>query len=568
MKQLIKDKITIALKNIGIDALVNFIIDQPPKREMGDFATNVAMTHFRAVSVITDSHVGDGSVESYKNPRDLAKSIKSELLKDPDVEKVEIAGPGFINIFLKNGIYFAELENVLREKDSYGKSTINKGKKVNVEYISANPTGPLHVGNARSGPIGLALSNLFKFLGYEVTDEFYVNDIGGQITKFGKSLHYWYEVKTDPDIEFPDGGYPGEYIEETSKIIQVSFTEEIKKISNNDARIEFFAQRGLDIMIENIKNDVALVGIKFDKWTRESEVLNNGRPNKVVTELKDRGVVAEKDGALWFKRPDDIDLSDTESVLVKSDEERTLTYFTNDIAYHLGKFDQVGREGKLIDVWGANHSGHIPRMKAALDAIGYPAKNLEIVLYQYVRLKKSGEATSMGKRLGNFVTLRAVIEAGVHPDAFKYFIISQNNNTPIDFDIDLAADTSEKNPVFYIKYAHARICSILKRAEESGVILRDKTNLELLNSDKELALIKEIIKFPEIVTGTAENFQIQALPHFSYNLASLFHDFYNSCKVLSEDKELTSARLSLILATRYALANALNICGIEAPEKM
>lgn len=554
MKQLIKNKIILALKNIGIDILIGFNVDQPPKREMGDFATNVAMTV---------------AATSKKNPREVAELVKSQLEKDFDIEKVEIAGPGFINIFLKNDLYFTELKNVLNKKTDYGKSGLGDGKKVNVEYISANPTGPLHVGNARSGPIGLALSNLFKFQGFEVTDEFYVNDIGGQIIKFGKSLYYWYQVKENSQIEFPEGGYPGEYIKETSEKIQAKFAKKIKEISEENQAIDFFAQRGLDIMIENIKNDVALVGIKFDKWTRESGILHSGRPNKVVSELTNRGAVAEKDGALWFKRPDDVELTDTESVLVKSDEAKTLTYFTNDIAYHLDKFDRVGKGGKLIDVWGANHSGHIPRMKAALHAIGYPAENLEIVLYQYVRLKKSGEATSMGKRLGNFVTLRAVIEAGVHPDAFKYFIISQNNNTPIDFDIDLAADTSEKNPVFYIKYAHARISSILKRAEESGVIVSGKAlDLELLKSDKELALIKEIIKFPEIVAETAENFQIQTLPHFAYNLASLFHDFYNSCKVLSEDEKLTSSRLSLILATKYVLANALNICGIEAPEKM
>jgi arginyl-tRNA synthetase len=554
MKKLIKEKIILVLKSVGVDTPAGFNIDQPPKREMGDFATNVAM-------VVASL--------SKKNPREIAETIKAQLEKDADIEKVEIAGPGFINIFVKNDIYFTELQNILDKKSSYGKSNIGKGKKVNIEYISANPTGPLHVGNARSGPIGLALSKLFKFQGYEVIDEFYVNDLGGQIVKFGKALYYWFEIKTNPETEFPEGGYPGGYIKETSEMIQRNFAEEIKAISDRDAKIEFFAQRGLDIMIENIKNDVALVGIEFDKWTKESEILKSGRPEKVVSELKSRGFVAEKDGAVWFKNPDDTELADAESVLIKSDEAKTLTYFTNDISYHLDKFDQVGKDGKLIDVWGANHSGHIPRIKAALSAIGYPAQNLEIVLYQYVRLKKSGVALSMGKRLGNFITLRAVIEAGVQPDAFKYFIISQNNNTPIDFDIELAADTSEKNPVFYIKYAHARIASILKRAEEFGVIKDDQeSNLKLLNTEKELTLIKEIIKFPEIISATAENFQIQTLPHFAYNLASLFHDFYNSCKVLSDDEKLTSARLSLILATKYVLANALDVCGIDAPEKM
>jgi len=409
MKKLIKNKIILALKNVGIDIPIGFNVDQPPKREMGDYATNIAMV---------------AAATAKKNPREVAEKIKSQLEKDTDIEKVEIAGPGFINIFLKNTIYFAELENVLKAKAEYGKSAVGAGKKVNVEYISANPTGPLHIGNARSGPIGLALSNLYKFQDFAVTDEFYINDIGGQIVKFGRSLFYWYQVKSKPDIEFPEGGYPGEYIKETSEKIQAKFGDEIKNLSSENLRIDYFAQKGLDIMIENIKEDVALIGIKFDKWTRESETLASGRPEKVVAELRNRGYVAEKDGAVWFINPDDVELEDPESVLIKSDEAKTLTYFANDMAYHLDKFDRVGKDGKLIDVWGANHSGHIPRMKAALKAIGYPEENLEIVLYQYVRLKKSGEATSMGKRLGNFVTLKQVIEAGVHPDAFKYFILS------------------------------------------------------------------------------------------------------------------------------------------------
>ncbi|MFA6963488.1 MAG: arginine--tRNA ligase [Patescibacteria group bacterium] len=561
MRNIVKAKIDLALKSLGFN-LPGYSVDEPPSREMGDYSTNVAM-------------VASGLEK--KNPREIAQKIQSELSKDPEIESVEIAGPGFINIALKSDLYTEELSKILEEGSKYGSSEIGKGKTINVEYVSANPTGPLHIGNARSGPIGEAVANLFEFNSYGVTKEFYVNDIGVQIGRFGKSLFHWCAIKSDPKIEFPEGGYPGEYIQETSEKIQKEFGDEIAHLDNDQEKIDFFARKGLNVMVANIKSDLELAGINIHTFSYESKIINSGKSKIVIDRLKEKGFVAEKDGAVWFKNPEDPDLMDNDAVLAKSDEEKSLTYFANDIAYHLDKIDRGA--DKLFDIWGANHFGHIPRMKAALRALGCPDETLEIVLYQYVRLKKSGVASSMGKRLGNFVTLRAVIEAGVEADAFKYFILSQNANTPMDFDIELAAEKSEKNPVYYIKYAHARICSILKKIEEQGTPLRqgfagqvsdqERGDLSLLKDEKEIALYKELVKFPEIVEETLVDFQTQRLPHFAYKIAALFHDFYNSCSVIDAgSKELVSARLSLIIATKNILANTLKICGIKAPEKM
>ena len=548
MKQDIKDMIINAVKEGGYPVPQNFAIDTPPKASMGDFATNIAM-------VIAGRDKG--------NPREISEKIIALLKKEKDLAKVEIAGPGFINITLYDSIYFTELKKILAEKENYGKGS-KKNTKVNVEYVSANPTGPLHVGNARGGPIGEAIASLYQFLGYEVEREFYVNDIGLQIERFGRSIYHYFAIKSDPKVEFPEDGYPAPYIKEISEEIQKNHKERLTELKDEPDLIQFFIKEGLTHTIKSIREDCELIGIKFDNWLHESDLLHSGKAEAAVEKLKEGGFTVSKEGALWFKNPDDTELADKESVLVKSDG-KSLTYFADDIAYHLDKFERGNQ--LLIDVWGANHHGHIPRFKAAMKAAGAKEDKIEILLYQYIRLKKAGKAYSMGKRLGNFVTLREVIESGVEPDAFKYFILAQNNNTPFDFDLKLAADTSEKNPVFYIKYAHARICSILKKAGDRADKLEEE-DLKLLSDPKEIALYKDLVKFPEILNETSQNFQVQALPHFAHKIAGLFHDFYANCQVITEDKKLTTSRLSLILATKYILANILDICGIEAPESM
>lgn len=559
MKKNVLAKITSAINTLGFDK-VDFSISEPPADVVADWASNVAL-------IIAG--------KSKSNPREIAEKIKLALEQDADVAKIEIAGPGFINITLKPEIYLAELAKIVLQKDNYGKSIVAQSRKVNVEYVSANPTGPLHVGNARGGPIGESLANLFTFIGHKVQREFYVNDIGGQAMKFGRTLNYWYALKSDPKTVFPEDGYPGDHLREISESVVKKYEDEIGSLSE-EARIDFFREHGIEIVVEGIKADLKLLGIEFDLWYFQSQIIAEKKSEKVIEVLKEKGMTYEKDDALWFSGSSNEDPDDKDNVLVKNDGE-TMTYFADDIAYHKEKFER-GND-LLINIWGANHSGHIPRMKAAMEAIGYKADQLEIVLYQYVRLKKSGQAVSMGKRLGNFVTLREVIEAGVEADAFKYFILAQNPNTPIDFDIELAADRSEKNPVYYIKYAHARICSILEKAPfdstQGGTgdpfdsAQSSRVDYSCLKDSKELALIKELVKFPDIIEEISQNFQIQTLPHFAYKIAGLFHDFYSTCRVIgAETKELEAARLSLVLATKYILKNSLEILGIEAPEKM
>lgn len=568
MKDLVKKIISESIQKAGYAVPINFNVDVPPKIEMGDFSTNAALI------------IGG---RDKINPRDAAEKIASKIKKEKTILKIEIAGPGFINLSLSDAIYREEFAKILEQKENYGQGTPKK-TKVQVEYVSANPTGPLHIGNARGGPIGEAVANLLDFLGYKVFREFYVNDMGLQIERFGRSLYYWFAIKTDPKLQFFADGYPAPYVKEISLAIQKEKKEEIKKLKDENDLIQFFIMEGLIYTVKSIREDCELIGIKFDNWIHESNLQFSGKAEKAIEKLKKKGFTTKKEGALWFKNPDDEELADKESVLVKSDG-KSLTYFADDITYHVDKFNR-GFD-KLIDVWGANHHGHLPRFKAAMKALGYPEEKIAIIFYQYIRLKKNGKVVSMGKRLGNFVTLREVIESGVEPDAFKYFVLSQNPNTPFDFDLKLAADASEKNPVYYIKYAHARICSILakektergkrdKGGEKGDVENQEgidfdlrKADFSLLTDPKEVALYKELVKFPELLNDISSDFQIQALPHYAYKIATLFHDFYANCQVLGgKDKKIEASRLSLVLATKYVLANALNICGIEAPEKM
>lgn len=556
MKNIVKKIIDETIKDLGYKISSSYKLEVPPKTNFGDYATNVAMILSNAEKM---------------PPREIAEKITKKLEQSDKIEKVEIAGPGFINIFLKSRLYWDELKLAIKAGPNYGRLNIGKNEKIQVEYISANPTGPLHIGNARGGPIGQSLANLYSFLGYDVTSEFYINDIGGQIERLGESLYYWYAKKTDDRVVFPEGGYPGAYIEVISEKIQEDHKAELDKLKDKSEILALFKKEGLYHTVKSIREDAELLGIKFDTWINQSDFEYSGKSDLIIEKLIERDATVQKEGALWFKSPEDPDLQDRECVLKKSDESGTMTYFTDDIAYHVDKFDRGFK--KVIDVWGANHSGHVPRMKAALSCLGYPAKNLEIILYQYVRLKNAGEVVSMGKRLGNFVTIPQILENGVTPDAFKYFILSQNPNTPFDFDLKLAADTTEKNPVFYIKYAHARISSIFKKAIEAGENTKpealENADFNLLTDPREQALIKEITSFPELIVEISENFQIQTLPHYVYKIATLFHDFYAHCQVIEKNnKDLTKARLALITVTRQVLYNSLLICGIDAPEQM
>ena len=548
IKPKLKDEIKKAASEAGYSDLVDFDISLPPDPKMGDFATNIALV------------IG---AENKIKPSDLTQKIGAELEKSQVIDQTSIAGAGFINIVVNPHIYYQELKKILSEKNNYGKSSQGLDKKVSIDYISANPTGPVHIGNARGGPIGETISNLLEFCGYKVSREFYVNDVGVQITRLGETLYYWLEKENHNDLPFPKDGYKGEYLKGITEQIQSKCQSELTAIKNKDEVIQFLIGKGMEILIGNIKEEVALLNIKFDQWVSESEIQKSGLAEKTIACLKEVGATTNFEGAVWFKNPADPKFEDKESVLVKSDEEKSFTYFTDDLAYHIDRFDK-GFD-LIVDLWGANHHGHIPRMKSALLALGISEDRIQILLYQFIRLKNGEEILKMSKRLGNFVTLRQVLDGGVTPDAFKYFILSQNMNTPFDFDIELAKEQSEKNPVYYIQYAHARIESILRKA---GDIKIAEPDLSLLKNDKEINLIKALALWPDIVEEAANNFQVQSLPHYAYKLATLFHDFYTNCQVLSDDKKMTASRLSLIKAAQIVLKNVLSICGITAPEKM
>jgi arginyl-tRNA synthetase len=555
----IKKQIIAAIKSAGYEVPDDFNLMAPPNDDLGDFSTSVALTIASQVKA---------------NPKEIAEKI-SEKLKSDEILSTEIAAPGFINIKLSAEFFHKYLASVLEAGCDFGKSEIGKDQKVLVEFISANPTGPLHIGNARGGPIGETLSNVLSWQGYHVEKEFYVNDTGNQIKKFADTLSYYYTIKFDPKFNFPEGGYPGEFLKQVSEEIQIEHKSEIDELKDNELS-DFFAKVGLEKTIRRIKEDIEALGISFDRFVYESDFINNGKSMAVVEKLKADGHTNSREGALWFTS-NDLDPNDRETVLLRSDAEKTPTYFANDIAYHKDKFDR-GND-RIVDIWGANHHGHIARLKSALRAVGYDESKFSVVLYQTVRLKTEGKTSQMGKRLGNFINIADLIsKLGVPADVFKYMIISQSPSSIIDFDLDLALEQSEKNPVYYLQYAYARICSILRNAEKGELEELEKiangqgtihpSDLKNLTDKKEIALIKTLAGLSEALEKVSGEFQIQALPHFATEISRAYHNFYANCQVLSEDIELTRSRLLLILATRNVLKISLTLMGISAPGKM
>lgn len=556
----LKEKIKKAVETAGYKLPADFDLQPSSKKEFGDFSTNVAML------------IGE---KEKKSPPEVAKEITTKL-KDNVFSKIEVAGGGFINLFLAPKFLTTSLADILKSGANFGKSDVGEGKKVLVEFISANPTGPLHIGNARGGPIGETLANTFSWLGYKIKREFYINDIGTQIEKFGQTLAWWYISKNDKNFPFPEAGYPGEFLKEVSEEIQKKFAKEIIELKD-EKLTEFFIRQGLESIIRKMKEDCKALGIRFDQWVYESDTVNSGKSQKIVEELKEKGKTSEKEGAVWFLSPDYNDVDDRESVLVRSDADRTPTYFANDIAYHQ---DKLGRGFDLmIDIWGANHHGHIARMKAAIAALGNSPEKLAVILYQNVRIKEEGKVMQMSKRLGNYITIKQLLsDLKVPADVFKYMMISQNSNSIIDFDLTLALEQSEKNPLYYLQYAYARICSILRKADAELLVEAEKiargevsvsaSDLAGLTDKKELRLAGELARLPEVLLKIGADFQIQALPHFATQVAKLFHNFYTSCQVLSDDKKRTRSRLLLVLATRNILLICLTLMGVSAPEKM
>lgn len=556
IKQTIENLIVNAVKKsvddnaINLKQIPDFVIEVPQDESHGNFATNIAMLSAKQAKM---------------PPRKIAEHITQRLELPSIIEKVEIAGPGFINFFLKPTFLNESIFDILELKEDFGKQDIGKGKKVQIEFVSANPTGPMHMGNARGAAIGDALAQVLKMAGYDVTKEFYVNDAGNQIENFGLSLEARYLQHFGKDAKIPEGGYHGQDVKEhMEKLIE----KEKDRFLNMDSRQrrDYFIEYALEKNLERMKKDLAKFGVYFDIWFSERSLHNSGKVKETIKLLTDRGYTYEKDGALWFAAtkfgvPKD-------EVLVRKNH--IPTYFASDIAYHKDKFDRGFDH--VINIWGADHHGHVPRMKASLEAIGYDPDKLTIIIMQLVRLYRDGEVARMSKRTGKAVTLSDIVDE-IGKDAARFFFNMRGADTHLEFDLDLAVKQSDENPVYYVQYAHARICSILRQAQEKGITLpeasvEEKKLCQMLKEKSEIDLIKKLADFPEEIKIAAENLAPYRITVYVMELAATFHSFYNSCKVLSEDTQLTKARLLLVMATRQIIQNALNILGVKAPEKM
>ncbi len=528
--------------------LPDFNIEVPGDRSHGDFALNAAMVWARALK---------------KAPRMIAEQLQAQMEFSGYISKVEIAGPGFINLYLSDRFYSDIVLDVLKSGDNYGKSEHGKGKKVLVEFVSANPTGPMHIGNARGGALGDSIAAAYEWAGFDTKREFYVNDAGNQINKFKISLEARYLQLFDSSVEIPEDAYLGDDITAHAKAFAeihgdtfVSVDEDIRR----DALCDFALPKN----IAKLKTDLEKYRINYDRWYLESDLHNSGAVTEIIEKLKASGYTYEQEGALWLKSTDFGDEKDR--VLMRANG--VPTYLVPDIAYHYDKLVTRGFD-LAIDILGADHHGYIARMMAALTALGVDANRLKIVIMQMVRLVKNGETYKLSKRSGKAVTLETLLDE-VPIDAARYVFNSKEPNTHLEFDLDLAVEQSSQNPVYYVQYAHARICSILRNLENEGIKPLDRSaeQLDCLNAPEEREIIRHLSALPMTIVSAAEGFDPALITRYAYDLATLFHRFYNSCRVKGEAEELLQARLNLCVAAKTVIANVLRMLKIDAPSEM
>lgn len=527
-----------------------FVVEIPADTSHGDFATNAAMVCARTFRCA---------------PRKVAEAICQNLvLEGSGIERVEIAGPGFINFFLGRGWFSEVVHSVLAQGDAYGRTSFGSGEKVQVEFVSANPTGPMHMGNARGGAIGDCLAAALDWAGYEVTREFYVNDAGNQIEKFGRSLEarYLQIYQGEDAVEFPEDGYHGDDIKARAQEFADLHGNRLVQADGPDRRRELIGY-ALPKNIEKLRQDLESYRIAYDVWFLES-TLHNGAIDQAIQRLSDRGMTYEKEGALWYKATENG--GEKDEVLVRANG--FPTYFAADIAYHYNKFAVRGFD-RVINVWGADHHGHVARLKGAMDAIGLDGSKLDIVLMQLVRLMKDGKPYKMSKRTGKAISLTDLIEE-VPVDAARFYFNMREPNSTFDFDLDLAIEQSSQNPVYYVQYAHARICSILRKLAEEGVSPRACTadELDAMDGPFETELIRCLARFPQEIVETARSYDPAKLTKYAIEAATLFHKFYDKCRIRGEAEPLMQARLNLCLAVRTVLRNVLTILKITVPESM
>lgn len=528
--------------------LPDFNIEVPSDTTFGDYASNAAMVSARALK---------------QNPRAIATAIAENIVLDDTISKVEVAGPGFLNFFLGNGFFSSIVKDVLDKKEDYGKSDIGKGKSVLVEFVSANPTGPMHIGNARGGALGDCLTAVLSYAGYDAKREFYVNDAGNQIEKFKTSLEMRYLQLFDSSIEMPEDCYLGEDIVIHAKNFKEAYGDKFVNASSEERRTAL-CDFALPKNIAGLKTDLEKYRIIYDNWYHESHLHNSGMVADILEKLKESGYTYEKEGALWFRSTDLGDEKDR--VLVR--DNGMPTYFVPDIAYHYEKLT-ARKFDKAIDILGADHHGYVPRLKAAMTALGVDAQRLHVVIMQMVRLVKNGETYKLSKRSGKAVTLSTLLDE-VPLDAARFIFNSKEPNTHLEFDLDLAVEQSSNNPVFYVQYAHARICSILRNLAKENIEFKgvNLEELNLLTEVEEKELIRHISSFTEEIEASAKAYDPSKITRYMYDTATKFHKFYNACRVKCDDEKLMNARLSLCIATKILLKNCFDILKIDAPEEM
>ncbi|MTV23381.1 arginine--tRNA ligase [Staphylococcus delphini] len=528
-----------------VESIPEIKIEIPKDTKNGDYATNIAMVLTKLAK---------------RNPREIAQLIVDHLdTEAAHVKKIDIAGPGFINFYLDSSYLNAVIDQALEQDTQFGRVAESKNEKILVEYVSANPTGDLHIGHARNAAVGDTLCNILDAAGYDVTREYYINDAGNQITNLAKSIEARYLQHLCQEAEMPADGYHGQDI----KNIGADLAEKQPNLMDlsDDERLKTFRQLGVDYEMAKLKQDLADFNIHFDNWFSETSLYEKGEIKAVLERMKDNGYTYDQDGATWLRTTDFKD--DKDRVLIKKDG--TYTYFLPDIAYHYDKF-QRGND-KLINLFGADHHGYINRLKASLETFGVDSDRLEIQIMQMVRLMQDGEEVKMSKRTGNAITLREIMdEVGI--DAARYFLTMRSADTHFDFDMALAKEQSQDNPVYYAQYAHARICSILRQAEAQGYQVEKGADYQTITNDKAIELLKKVAEFEPMIEGAAEARAPHRVTNYIQDLAAHFHKFYNAEKVLTEDQAKTQAHLALIDAVRITLRNALQLVGVTAPEQM
>jgi arginyl-tRNA synthetase len=520
-------------------------VEHPRNPEHGDYASSFALKLARATGL---------------DPIVIANDMVGLMIPGPEISRINVAPPGFINFILKNDWLVSQVESILAAGDSYGNINLGQGKRVQLEFVSVNPTGPLHVGHGRGGVLGSTLANVLTGAGYEVETEYYINDAGSQIDAFYRSLYARYQQGLGIDAEIPADGYLGSYMIDLAKEIIAEEGDRFLTLPEPEA-VSQLGQLGVEKIIKLIKSALKLLGVAFDVWFSERSLYDNKQYDKAMSLLRKGGYIAEREGATWFVST--ALGEDKDNVVVRGDG--SPTYFASDIAYHYNKFIER-KFDKVIDIWGADHQGHVSRMKAVIGAMGIPPERLGVIISQMVTLRRGDELVRISKRSGDIITLHEVISE-VGSDACRFFFLSRTADSQMDFDLELAKKQSEDNPVYYVQYAHARIASILRLAQEGGIDFKDG-DVSLLTTEPELTLIRKTLLLPEIVEVVASTLEPHHLAYYAQDLATVFHSFYKQCRVVSQDEALTKARLKLVEAAKIVLAKTLHLMGMTAPEKM